>query len=113
MEIIAFDSHKRYALASMGTPDGQVVREERIKHGRGNIVSFLSKCQGGSAVAVNRERFPLRHVSKLYNRIRGKRGHSKGVGAVGRHLAEATYWMLTRREGYREREIGKVLSTGA
>ena len=37
----------------------------------------------------------------------------KAIGAVGRHLAEATYWMLTKGEAYRERGPLKVLSTGA
>jgi len=52
MEIIAFDSHKRYTLASVQTQDGRLVREERISHQRGNIAHFLSKCKPGSAVAV-------------------------------------------------------------
>jgi len=42
MEIIAFDSHKRYTLASVETREGRLVREERIRHARGNIAGFLS-----------------------------------------------------------------------
>jgi len=28
--------------------------------------------------------------------------HSKAIGAVARQLAEATYWMVTKQEAYRE-----------
>ncbi len=43
-----------------------------------------------------------RHVSQLYARIMRRKGHQKAVGAVGRHLAKATYWILKRREPYRD-----------
>jgi len=59
--------------------------------------------EAGNSVAVNREIHSQRHVSKLYNRIRYRKGHCKAVGAVGRHLAEATYWILSKRERYIER----------
>jgi len=42
------------------------------------------------------------HVSLLYDRVRKRRGHQKAICAVARHLAEATYWVLTKREPYRE-----------
>jgi hypothetical protein len=31
---------------------------------------------------------------------------------VARHLAEATYWILTKHESYREPKIATVSSTG-
>jgi transposase len=43
-----------------------------------------------------------RHVVKLYKRLREKKGHQKAIGAVARHLAEATFWVLTKKELYRE-----------
>ena len=52
MEYIAFDAHKRYTLASVVRPDGQVVREERIEHERGALREFLERCEPGSPVAV-------------------------------------------------------------
>jgi len=59
--------------------------------------------EAANSVAVNRKSHPERHVSRLYNRISNRRNHAKAVGAVARHLAEATYWMLTKGEAYRER----------
>jgi transposase len=51
---------------------------------------------------MHRRRHPKRHVSALYTKVKGRGGHAKAIGAVGRHLAEATYWMLTKEEPYRD-----------
>jgi len=49
-----------------------------------------------------RRRYPQRHTSRLYERVARRRGHQKAIGAVARHLAEAAYWVLARKEEYRE-----------
>ena len=67
--------------------------------------------EAGNSTAVNHKRFPSRHVSIVYRRIREKKGHAKAVGAVGRHLAEASFWVLTRNEDYKEPEKKAVLPT--
>ena len=59
--------------------------------------------EAGNSVAVNHQRFPDRHVSQLYYRLRQSKGHAKAVGAVARHLAEAAYYVLKRQESYKER----------
>jgi len=56
--------------------------------------------EAGNSVAVNHLRCPERHVSQLYQRLRERKGHSKAVGAVARHLAEATFYVLSRNEDY-------------
>jgi len=43
-----------------------------------------------------------RHLTRLYARLARRKGHAKAIGAVARHLAEATYWMVTKQEAYRE-----------
>lgn len=43
-----------------------------------------------------------RHVVRLYERTARRKGHAIAVGAVARHLAEATYWVLTKGEAYHE-----------
>jgi transposase len=68
--------------------------------------------EAANAVAVHRESLAQRHVSQLYSRIRSRRGHASAIGAVARHLAEATYWMLTKKESYRERGITEVSPQG-
>ena len=67
--------------------------------------------EAGNSTAVNHQRFPLRHTSKLYKRIRETKGHAKAVGAVSRHLAEASFWVLTRNEDYKEPAVKLVCPT--
>jgi len=43
-----------------------------------------------------------RHCSKLYVRVRARKGASVAIGAVARHLAESAYWVLNKNEPYRE-----------
>ena len=61
--------------------------------------------EAGNSTAVNHKRLAFRHTSKLYKRIREKKGHAKAVGAVARHLAEASFWVLTRNENYKEPSV--------
>ena len=88
----------------------------KIRYGRtrSDVNHYLkwAYAEAGNSVAVNRERFPYRHVSQLYTRVRRRHGHATAVGAVARHLAEATYWMLRKNQPYHERGFKQVLSRG-
>jgi transposase len=68
--------------------------------------------EAANAVCLNRGRAPGRHVTRLYERVARRKGHQKAIGAVARHLAEATYWVLTKQELYREPQPTTVSSTG-
>jgi transposase len=68
--------------------------------------------EAANAICLNRSRLPRRHVSRLYERIAWRKGHQKAIGAVARHLAESTYWILTKQEAYREPKPAAVSSTG-
>jgi hypothetical protein len=60
-------------------------------------------------------------VTHLYGRIAHKKGHQKAVGAVARHLAEASYHILSKQEPYKNpqpknrkvRNQGNVSATAA
>lgn len=86
----------------------------KVRHGRlrpdTNRYLKWAFSEAGNSVALNRSKKPHRHVSKLYARVRYRGGHAKAVGAVARHLAEAAYWVLTRKEPYRERGALRVLT---
>lgn len=58
--------------------------------------------EAANCVCRNHKKQPYRHVSKLYRRVKGKRGHFVAIGAVARHLAEAAFWMLKKGEPYRD-----------
>lgn len=115
-DIGRFASAERFASYSGVTPrvhaSGGKVRYGRLRPDTNHYLKWAFS-EAGNSVAVNRNRFPQRHVSQLYNRIRSRAGHAKAVGAVGRHLAEATYWILSKNEVYRERGLSKVPPTGA
>jgi len=78
----------------------------KIRYGqmRSDVNRYLKWAfiEAANTICLNRLRHPHRHVSKLYERIRNRRGHQKAIGAVARHLAEATYWVLKKKELYRE-----------
>lgn len=63
--------------------------------------------EAAHSVCLNQRAHPHRHVTRLYVRIRERKGHGKAVGAVARHLAEATYHVLTKREPYRDPVLSK------
>jgi len=58
--------------------------------------------EAANVVVLNQSRWPSRHVVQLYQRIKDNKGHGKAVVAVARHLAESTYWILKKRESYKE-----------
>lgn len=58
--------------------------------------------EAANSVAVNHTRCPHRHVSQLYFRLRLRKGHSRAVGAVARHLAEAAFHVLRRQQAYQD-----------
>ena len=89
----------------------------KIRYGslRSDVNRYLkwAFCEAANTICINRKLWPKRHVAKLYTRIRDRKGHAKAIGAVARHLAEATYWILTRKEQYRDPCLKQVLPTEA
>src|SRR5580704_848582 len=72
-----------------------------------NAPSRFSPAVRGTSIRVlspnsRRERLAGTHVVRLYQRIKRAKNHQKAVVAVARHLAEATWWVLTKQEVYRE-----------
>ena len=60
-------------------------------------------------IVVNQRRLAGTHVVRLYQRLKRAKNHQKAVVAVGRHLAEAAWWVLTRQEGYRDPRIAREI----
>jgi len=86
--------------------------EDRSKHyrlaQRFQIWAFI---EAANAICIHRRRSPRHHVSRLYERIARRKGHPTAIGAVARHLAEATFWILSKHEPYREPRSTVVSST--
>jgi transposase len=56
--------------------------------------------EAANGVCKTHGKHPERHTRRLYERIVKRTGHQNAIGAVARHLAEATYAMLTKGEAY-------------
>jgi transposase len=89
----------------------------KTRHGRlrQDVNRYLKGAFMEAANAVNRHRSALmeRHVEALYSRVRSRKNHQKAIGAVARHLAEATFHVLKKGEPYRDPCLNAVLPTGA
>ncbi len=77
----------------------------KVRYGplRNDVNRYLkwAFAEAANSVAVNHKRCPERHVSQLYRRLLHK-GHPKAIGAVARHLAEAAFHVLRRKQVYRD-----------
>jgi transposase len=68
--------------------------------------------EAANSICLNQRFHSERHVTKLYKRIKARKDHPKAIGAVARHLAEATYHVWNKEEPYRDPSLNKGLSTG-
>lgn len=106
-EVSRFASADRLASYA-GTVPRVHASGDRMRFGRTrpDVNRYLkwAFAEAGNSVAVNYRRWPERHVSQLYVRVRVYRGkgHHKAVGAVARHLAEAAFHVLSRQQEYRD-----------
>ncbi len=110
-----FASAERLASYAGTTPrvhaSGGVVRYGRL---RPDVNRYLKWAfvEAGNSVAVNHARCPQRHVSELYRRLKIRKGHAKAIGAVARHLAEATFYLLKGNKSYQDPNFGAGRSKG-
>jgi transposase len=104
-EVSRFASAERLASYAGTTPRVHA-SGDRVRYGRTrpDVNRYLkwAFAEAANSVAVNHRRCPERHVSHLYRRLRQRKGHAKAVGAVARHLAEATFHVLSRQQEYRD-----------
>jgi transposase len=57
--------------------------------------------EAANCVVMHQHRYADQHVMHLYQRLKSK-CHGKVAVAVARHLAEASWWILSKREKYRQ-----------
>jgi transposase len=58
--------------------------------------------EAANCVVMQQKHYEGRHVLELYRRLKSAKCHGKAVVAVARHLAEASWWMLRKKQAYRE-----------
>jgi transposase len=78
--------------------------KNRFGKTRPDVNHYLKRAfvEAANVVALNQSRWPNLHAVKLYQRLKANKGHGKAIVAVGRHLAESTYWVLKKKEPYKE-----------
>ena len=59
--------------------------------------------EAANVVCLNKKRWQDKYAVYLYECVKAKRNHGKAIVAVARHLAESAWWMLKKKEPYRER----------
>ena len=67
-----------------------------------NVYLKWAFVEAANSSVLNCQRCGYEHISRLYQRIKARRGYGKAKVAVARHLAEASFWMLKKKEFYRE-----------
>jgi transposase len=58
--------------------------------------------EAADCILMHRQRYTGHHALQLYDRIQAHKCHGKAAMAVARHLAEASWWILRKREKYRQ-----------
>lgn len=57
--------------------------------------------EAANAILMHRNTYSGQHVIRLYDRLKQRKCHGKAIVAVARHLAEASWWILKKRQQYR------------
>src|SRR5947209_9756037 len=75
---------------------------ERKRQGRCprdcNVYLKWALVEAANLIACKQKMWPERHAVKLYQRVKqNTKMHGKAAMAVARHLAEASYWILTKQ----------------
>jgi len=114
-DISRFPSAARFASYAGTTPRVHA-SGGRTRYGktRMDVNHYLkwAYTEAGSTASRFAAQWRHRHVSRLYRRLRATKGHQKAVRAVSRHLAEATWWILSKEEAYRDPAMQCYTSTG-
>jgi transposase len=104
-DILRFPSAQHLASYSGTTPrihqSGDKTRYGRLRPDVNHYLRWAF-IEAAHSVCLNQRCRPEWHVTRLYQRIRGRKGHAKAVGAVARHLAEATYHVWSTGKPYRD-----------
>lgn len=77
-----------------------------VRHGstKSNVNHKLKwgYAEAANSIVSHKQAWSQKHVVQLYERIEGQKNHGVAIGAVSRHLAEATWHILAKEESYRD-----------
>jgi transposase len=67
--------------------------------------------EAANVVIMRQDRYQASHAFQLYRRLRRHKDHGPAAVAVARRLAEASWWMLTKNQPYREPAPASIASS--
>lgn len=67
--------------------------------------------EAANIIATRQKAWADKHVVKLYQRLKAHKCHGKAATAVARHLAESSWWILSKKQGYRDPALGTMSSS--
>jgi hypothetical protein len=101
---IPFKTFADFKAGFILRPDGVLARHSHIRHGSTcrNVNHYLKWAFVEAAnCAIRMKAHREDHIGLLYHRLYPNKGHGRAVVAVARHLAEASYWVLRKKQHYR------------
>lgn len=91
-------------LCGVSTPG--LVKWGEVRYGktRPDVNRYLkwAYIEAANVISCHASREPYRHMAQLYLRLKERKGHRKAMVAVGRHLAEAAWWVLKTERPYQK-----------
>ena len=101
-EIARFSKPKSFVsyagLAPKVEQSGDYTRYGHInKHSNGFLRWALIQSTRAAVHSATPNRF-----QRIYNRLKARRGEKVAIVATARHMAESVYWVLTKKESYKE-----------
>ena len=114
-EVSRFASHEHLTSYAGTTPrvhaSGDKVRYGRLRPDVNHYLKW-AYVEAASVIARHQQHWKERHVVRLYRRLKERKDHAKAIGAVARHLAEASFCVLSRQENYRDPALKSILPKG-
>jgi transposase len=62
--------------------------------------------EAANVIVTRQKAWADKHVVQLYQRLRASKCHGKAATAVARHLAESSWWILSKKQAYRDPALG-------
>lgn len=67
--------------------------------------------EAANVITTRQKAWADKHLVKLYQRLKTNKCHGKAATAVARHLAESSWWILTKKQPYRDPALGTMSSS--
>jgi transposase len=114
-DVHRFSSGEKFASYAGKTPrvssSGGKTRYGRVRPDVNRYLKWAFT-EAANVIVLQQHRLGDCHVLRLYWKVRHRGGHAKAITAVGRHLAEAAYWILKKNQVYQEPKCVAQASVG-